>query len=187
MIKSLDAFKGRRVIATEKMDGQNFTFTPETCHSRSVDGRSHPSQGRAKAIWASVCGDIPPAWRVVGENMYAKHSIFYNDLPSFFMAFSVWNDKNMCLSWDDTIEWLDLLGLTPVPVLYDGIWDEKAIQNLYDYKTDYDTVEGYVVRLADEFSYFEYQTKLAKFVRRNHVGAAQHWMFGQRITPNQLA
>jgi hypothetical protein len=186
IIKSLAAFQGQRVIVTEKMDGQNFTFTPQTCHSRSVDGRSHPSQGRAKAIWAQVCGDIPEGWRIVGENMYAKHSIHYTDLPSYFMAFSVWNEKNICLSWDDTNEWLDLFGLERVPVLYDGIWDEKTIRAVYDYDRDYATKEGYVVRLADSFSYFEYQIKLAKMVRRNHVGSAQHWMFGQKITPNLL-
>ncbi|MEL7307213.1 MAG: RNA ligase family protein, partial [Pseudomonadota bacterium] len=41
-----------------------------------------------------------------GENLYARHSISYNNLPSYFMAFSVWNELNQCLSWQDTKQFL---------------------------------------------------------------------------------
>lgn len=45
--------------------------------------------------------------------------------------------------------------------------------------------EGYVVRLAEEFSYEKFSTSVAKFVRKNHVQTDQHWMQNE-VEPNQL-
>ena len=154
-------------------------------HARSVDGRNHPSQAWVKRLWASVCGDIPEGWRVCGENLYARHSIAYEDLPSYFMGFSVWNAKNECLSWDDTLEWFDLLSIEPVPVLYDGLFDEGKIRALWT-PEQWEKQEGYVVRVAEAFGYGEFSRKVAKFVRPNHVQTSRHWMHGQPIVPNRL-
>jgi hypothetical protein len=186
MLPSIDVFARRRVIVTEKMDGENTTLYRHTLHARSVDGRSHPSRNWVKGFWSQVCGDIPEGWRVCGENLYAKHSIGYDNLPSYFMAFSIWDERNACLPWDETLEWLDLLGMTPVPVLYDGPFDAKVIQSLYGPK-DWGQREGYVVRVADGFSYGAFRDSVAKFVRRGHVQTNKHWMHGQPIVPNELA
>ena len=48
------------------------------------------------------------------------------------MLFSVWNELNVCLSWDETEEWAQRLGLVTVPVLYRGIWDEDGQGLLYE-------------------------------------------------------
>ena len=130
--------------------------------------------------------DIPAGWRICGEDLYAKHSIFYEDLPAYFMGFSVWNERNICQAWDDTLMWFELLGIMPVPVLYDGIYDEKLIQALFD-EAKSDRMEGYVVRLADAFSYGNFRNSVAKFVRKDHVQTTQHWRHGQIVVPNRLA
>ena len=96
----------------------------------------------------------------------------------------MWNDKNMCLNWDETLEWFKLLGVTPVPILYDGIYDEAKIKKLWD-QSKYDTMEGYVVRLADTFAYSQFNKCLGKFVRPNHIQNSKHWMF-EKIIPNEL-
>jgi hypothetical protein len=44
MLPNMDSFEGRRVIVTEKMDGENTTMYSDYIHARSVDGRSHSSQ-----------------------------------------------------------------------------------------------------------------------------------------------
>jgi hypothetical protein len=44
------------------------------------------------------------------------------------MVFSVW-DKEKCLSWDETIEYCNLLDLTTVNVLYRGVFDFELIKN----------------------------------------------------------
>ena len=131
--------------------------------------------------------DIPKGWRVCGENLYAEHSIAYKSLPTYFMGFSIWNEKNECLSWDETLEWFLLIGIVSVPILYDGIYDEKKIIALYDSDVDWNKREGYVVRLADSFSYDDFKYSVAKFVRKNHVGTSDHWMFNQSIHKNELA
>ncbi len=186
VLPSLDGFHGKRVIVTEKMDGENTTLYRDYIHARSVDGRSHPSRNWVKGFWAQVCGDIPERWRLCGENLYARHSIGYAALPSFFMGFSLWNECNVCLPWNETLEWFQLLGVTPVPVLYDGIFDEARIRALWG-DSQWDASEGYVVRVADAIPYADFRFLMGKFVRRGHVQTNKHWMHGQRIEPNSLA
>lgn len=186
LLDSLDAFRGQRVIATVKMDGENTSLYADHIHARSLDGRSHPSRDWAKNFWASIRSDIPEGWRVCAENLFAEHSISYSDLPSYLMGFSVWNEQNICLSWDDTLQWLELFGIPSVPVLYDGIFDEKAIKALWTQK-DWSAREGYVVRVADAFPYSEFRKKVGKFVRPNHVQTQKHWMYGQPLRRNGLA
>ena len=185
-LESLSAFEGRRVIVTEKMDGENTTLYADYTHARSVDSRSHPSRDWVKGFWSKFAYEIPQGWRICGENLFARHSIPYESLPTYFMGFSVWDDRGNCLPWDETLEWFALLGITPVPVLFDGVFDTMAVQRLW---ADQDATrsEGYVVRVADGFSLAQFRTHVAKFVRRDHVQTTKHWMRGQRIIPNGLA
>ena len=129
--------------------------------------------------------DLPKNWRICGENLYAKHSIFYDNLKSFFYLFSIWNEENKCLSWDETMEWAELLQIQPVISLYRGIWNENAIRNAYSEYALSNESEGFVVRLADSFAYEEFDKSVAKFVRKNHVQTNQHWMYSQ-IVKNEI-
>jgi hypothetical protein len=184
-MESLNGFIGKRVIVSEKMDGENTTMYTDDIHARSVDGRSHPSRDWVKGFWGQIKADIPKGWRICGENLYAEHSIPYSELPTYFMGFSIWNEKNVCLPWDETVEWFNLLGITPVPVLFDGIFDEKTIKGLWKQR-EWDRTEGYVVRVADEIKYGEFRHKFGKFVRENHVQTVKHWMYGQPVKKNGL-
>lgn len=185
VIPTLSELIGQEVVVTEKMDGENTTLYRDHMHARSVDGSSHPSRAWVKNIWAGFASDIPEGWRVCGENMYAKHSIGYDHLPSYFLGFSIWNERNECLSWDDTQEWFDLLGIESVPVLYRGVFDEKTIRALWDPARS-NECEGYVVRRADAISYGAFRTQMGKFVRKGHVQTTKHWRHGQPIIPNGL-
>lgn len=184
-LETLAAFEGKHVIVTEKMDGENTTLYRDYTHARSVDGRSHPSRDWVKQHWSRFSADIPEGWRVCGENLYARHSIHYQELSTYFMGFSVWDDRNTCLGWDETAEWFELLGITSVPVLYDGVFDEHRIRALWSQR-DWSRSEGYVVRHADRIGYGEFRTHVAKFVRAGHVQTVKHWMHGQRIEQNHL-
>lgn len=170
------AFEGKQVVVTEKMDGENTSLYSDHIHARSLDSRHHPSRDWVKQWHASIAYSIPDNWRICGENLYALHSVSYEQLVSYFYGFSIWNDSNTCLSWQETQEWFELLGIHPVPVLYQGIWDEKAISSL---SVDEDTMEGYVVRLADAYAYEDFSQSIAKWVRPNHVQTDQHWMFAE--------
>jgi hypothetical protein len=116
--------------------------------------------------------------------MYAKHSIKYTGLESYFYGFSIWNEKNECLSWHETIEWLQLLEIVSPHVLYFGIFDEEKIRSIF---VDWTMQEGYVVRVTDKFSFGEFKKKVGKYVRKNHVQTVKHWMHGQPIEKNELA
>ena len=182
-------FDGKEVVVTIKMDGENSSMYRDYYHARSLDSKNHPSRNWAKVLHSNVCYDIPEGWRICGENLYAKHSIKYTELDSYFYVFSIWNDKNVCLSWEDTCQWCDLIGngLDMVPVLYEGVFDAKLIQDKFDeyVKNSVDEVEGYVVRLADSFSYGEFKKSIAKWVRPHHVQTHGHWMRA-KLEPNGL-
>lgn len=185
-LKNTSIFQGKKVVVTRKMDGENFSGYRSYCHARSIDGRSHPSRDWAKNFWSQRSYEVPEGWRVCCENMYAVHSIRYENLESFLLGFSIWDDNNMCLSWDDTKLWFDLLEIPMVPVLYYGDYDEDAIKKLYDEKKDWEDHEGYVIRNAEAFHYKDFKTNVAKFVRQNHVQTVKHWMYGQRIEVNGM-
>ncbi len=189
LIESLDGFIDKRVIVTEKMDGENTTLYNDYIHARSLDSQNHESRNWVKNFWAQMCDGIPSGWRVCGENLFATHSIRYEKLPSYFLGFSIWDEHNRCLEWDNTIEWFNLLGITAVPVLYDGIWDEHNIQMIWNKIRDpfnCDEQEGYVVRVADSFLMKDFRHKVAKYVRENHVQTVKHWMHGKKMERNLL-
>jgi hypothetical protein len=178
-------FKNKRVIVTEKMDGENTTLYSDYIHARSVNSRPHESQTWVKQFRSQIGHDIPKGWRICGENLYAKHSIHYEDLPSYFMGFSIWNEANYCLDWPETVWWFEALGITPVPVIFDGIYDEQKIRALWS-QDKWAKSEGYVVRLASCFSYRDFRYSVGKFVRKNHIQTVQHWRFGQRMEKNGM-
>lgn len=132
VIKSMKTFEGQRVIVTEKMDGENTTMYSDHIHARSINSGSHPTRNWAMNFWSKIASDIPEQWRVCAENLFAKHSIYYEGLPSYLLAFNIWDNENNCLSWDQSLEWFSLLGINHVPVLYDGIYNEKLIKSLYN-------------------------------------------------------
>ena len=182
MLTNVDHFIGKYVIMTEKRDGENSTCSKEYIHARSLDSVDHPSRHWLKGMWGNMKHNIPDGWRICGENLYAKHSIGYDSLDSYFEVFSIWNENNECLSWDETEEWCDLLGLKHVPVIWRGIFDEDFLRN---YNFDTERQEGYVVRLADGFKYEDFGLSIAKFVRKNHINTSNQWM-SEKITPNIL-
>ena len=186
-IPSMDIFEGIEVVVTEKMDGENTSLYNDYLHARSLNTRYHVSRDWVKLFHANMQFNIPEGWRICGENMFAKHSIAYEDLPSYFLGFSIWNENNLCLGWDETLDFFELLDVSPVKEVWRGIYDEKTIKEftLEQNKINSDSIEGFVIRKADSFHYNDFKNSLVKFVRENHVQTDQHWT-KQKITPNTL-
>ncbi len=185
ILESLKDFEGQNIVVTVKMDGENTTMYNGYIHARSLSYESHPSRDRIKALHGQINHEIPEGWRICGENLYAKHSIHYKNLEDYFLVFSVWNDKNICLSWGETKEWAELLGLKTVPVLYEGPWNEKVLRTLYKSQFDKDECEGYVARVSKEFGHSQFKKVIGKYVRANHIQTHGHWM-REQIQPNKL-
>lgn len=186
VLTDLSAFAERRVVVTVKMDGENTSLYRDALHARSIDYAPHASRGWVRALHASVAHDIPDGWRVCGENLWAKHSIQYDHLRDYFLVFSIWNDKNFCLPWDETVEWAALLGLGTVPVLYDGAWNEARIRQLYTPEFEGDPCEGYVARITGGFHYKDFRKVVGKYVRQGHVVTHARWIH-QHVEQNRKA
>lgn len=171
--KNIQLFVGQTVVVTEKMDGENTSIYRDAIHARSIDSRFHPSRTWVKSLQAQVAFHIPQGWRICGENLYARHSIRYENLPDYFMGLSVWDDNNVCLSWSKTKTYLGELNICTPKELYVGPWDEHLIRKI---SIDTQWVEGYVVRLEAAFAYHDFANSVAKWVRTNHVTTNKHWM-----------
>lgn len=181
---TMEQFIGREVVVTEKMDGENTSMYRDHYHARSLDSRHHPSRDAVKAVWGSLRYLIPENWRLCGENVYAEHSIAYDDLESFFLGFSVWDDRNVKLAYDTGLEYMREWGVTPVRELYRGTYDEKVIKGLWT-PAQASRMEGYVIQVVEEIPYEDFGTFVAKYVRPKHVQTDEHWM-SKAVVPNRL-
>ncbi|MFB7475214.1 RNA ligase family protein [Kitasatospora sp. NPDC056184] len=170
---SLAGLAGAEVVVTEKLDGENTTLYRDGLHARSPDSAHHPSRTWVKGLQGRIGGRIPDGWRVCGENLFARHSIPYTDLASWFYGFSVWTDRDHCLDWDDTVRFLRRLGIPAPRELWRGRYDERALRAL---RPDVDRQEGYVVRTVRGFAREDFGQRVAKWVRPRHVRTDTHWM-----------
>ncbi|MGW0939199.1 RNA ligase family protein [Streptomyces sp. NPDC002666] len=174
-LADLAGLTGSEVVVTEKLDGENTTLYADGLHARSLDSAHHPSRGWVKALQGRVGPRIPAGWRICGENMFARHSIPYEDLASHFYGFSVW-DGEVCLDWDLSVDFLRDLGIPTPPVLWRGVFDARAEKALRALKPDTLRQEGYVVRPAESFPAVAFKRRVAKWVRPGHVTTDTHWM-----------
>lgn len=173
VLQDIGMFYDKEIVITEKMDGENTTMYRDYFHARSLDSNNHPSRDYVKGLWGFTKHMIPDGWRICGENLYAKHSIHYKDLRSYFYVFSVWDDNNVCLSWLETKDFCLSIGLEIVNVWYEGRWDNqtKPLKSCCISPQQ----EGYVIRNAWSFHYDNFSSNVAKYVRANHVLDDIHW------------
>lgn len=186
-MKNVGCFYNKRVIGTIKMDGESTTLYKDYFHARSIDSIHHPSQSWIKKFHGSIKHKIPKDWRICGENVYAKHTIHYKYLKSYFLVHSIWNNKNVCLSWKQTNKVAKYFNLEMVPVVYDALWYDQSIKKLYEPNFKGDECEGYVIRLNDEFHFDDFENSYAKFVALKFKEKISnvHWREAP-VIPNKL-
>lgn len=185
-------FQCREGVLSVKMDGENSClYSDGYTHARSIDSAHHVSREWLKNFWAERCYELPAGWRVYGENLYAKHSIYYENLDSYFMAFSIFDENNRRLDWDDFLMWCELIGITPVKTLGrftpmdrdNERWDDQ-IQQLFK-NVVRDGGEGVVYTTTEGFDYKDFSQHLIKAVRADHVTTDQHWRMAEMFI-NQI-
>lgn len=183
-----DHFIDEEVIVTIKMDGENTTIYNDYIHARSLDSNVDTEDRRwIDAMRKSrIESNIPDSFRICGENMFYKHTCEYNNLDDMFYVFAIFDNDN-CLSWDETKIWCDLLGLKTVPVIYEGVYDKKIILAEFNkyIQSSTDDVEGFVVRLSNEFDINSFEYSLNKYVRSTFVLPPEHWRHSKK-TINKL-
>lgn len=200
-------FEGKDVVITEKLDGENTTIYPDgSVHARSLDSRHHPSRSWIKSYASEIGHKIPDGLRVCGENMYAFHSILYTELDTYFYVFGIYEGEQ-CLSWLDTKEICDDIGLALVPIIYEGEWKDDLVKDDLEKSGRYPTfklkkglqpeypnnfepcnAEGFVIRLQDTFQYQDFNKCCAKYVSPQFRGLMRdtHWA-STAVFPNRKA
>lgn len=166
-------FQGKEVIVTLKMDGENTTiYSDGYTHARSINSSHHISRSWVKAFAAQL--DLPDGVRVCGENLWAEHSIRYDNLESYFYGFSIWHG-DQCSDWDSTIKFFEDYGIKSVPVIYRGEYNPAVI--LATFFDEYeDENEGFVIRTNQKFLEVEFGLNVAKYVKKDFQPGSRHWL-----------
>lgn len=188
-------FIDEQIVITEKLDGSNVTLTQDNVFARSHSGPpDHPSFDPLKALHASkkhLIKEYFPGVEIFGEWCYAKHSIYYTELPSYLLCFAI-RIGGVWLKWRKVERYCEALDLKTVPVLYKGsVGSEKELKDIVEYLCEKPSEcggdrEGVVVRVADDFTDDCFSTHLLKQVRKDHVQTDTHWKH-QEIQKNLLS
>lgn len=125
---------GRYVVVEEKMDGANGALSFDTAGQLFLQSRGHFLTGGprekhfnlfkqwAHGIATELWDRLGPRFVVYGEWLYAKHTIFYDRLPRYFLEFDVLDtETESFLSTARRRELLAGLPIAAVPVLCEGI------------------------------------------------------------------
>ena len=125
--------RGRYVVIEEKMDGANcgVSFGPDA--GLLLQSRGHylvggPRERQFDLLkqWAGAMCDrlfdrLGGRFVMYGEWLYAKHTVYYDALPHYFMEFDVLDtETDEFLDTPRRAELLDGLPVNPVKVLYAG-------------------------------------------------------------------
>lgn len=175
---SIDHLMNENIVVSEKLDGECTSMFTDRIHARSEDSNNHPSRNWVKNFWGSIKYKIPNNVQIVGENVYAKHSIFYDRLDTYFYGFAAFKDGRV-LGWIETVKLFDEIGIEPVPTLTFGQLTLGCIRKMLlkcDFRPSFgDEIEGFVIRPIKSFGIHEFERWMMKYVRKGHVKTDQHW------------
>ena len=191
-----DVFLAGEVIVEEKLDGANVGFSVD------AEGRLL-AQNRGGYIGTGTHGQFAPlarwlgprhqelidglGWNLIlfGEWCFAKHSIRYDRLPDWFLAFDVF-DRATGTFWSTARRdaFARGLGLATVPRLGRGRYGLRELEAMIGpSRVGSDPAEGIYVRREDETSLLD----RAKVVRREFTEViGDHWS-GRTLVLNSLA
>jgi RNA ligase len=130
---------GRHLVVEEKVDGANAAFSFDGEGKLLLQSRGHYLCGGARErhfallkTWATrhqqeFYERIGSRYVVYGEWLYAKHTVFYDRLPHYFLEFDVLDrEREEFLSTERRRELLLGLPVVAVPVLRAGAFDAKG-------------------------------------------------------------
>jgi hypothetical protein len=180
----------KTVVHTEKLDGEN------NCLSRwGVFARSHaapttsPWTATLREFWQRVKHDLGDL-EIFLENLYAVHSIRYQQLEQHFYVFAV-REHDRWLSWEEVQFYAAMLDLPTVPQIAiestpgHQVLFEQKIMDMVGTAGAFDpvdtvtgkpcTLEGIVSRNAAAFHRDAFAHNVFKWVRKGHVKTDEHW------------
>jgi hypothetical protein len=124
---------GKHVVLEEKMDGANCGVSFDSDLALQLQSRGHfltggPRERQFDLLkqWAGALTDrlldvLADRFVMYGEYLYAKHTVYYDALPHYFMEFDVLDTATGAfLDTPSRAELLAGLPVTPVKVLFSG-------------------------------------------------------------------
>ena len=146
------AIRGRHLVVEEKLDGANAGLRFGADGALLLQSRGHFLTGGAREkhfamfkTWASAQQGalrerLGSRFAVYGEWLYARHTIYYDALPHYFLEFDVLDlEEEVFLSTDRRRALLEGLPIASVPVLADGTFERleslRALVGPSRYKT----------------------------------------------------
>lgn len=168
--RDLSGLEGKEIVLSVKMDGEQTTMYSDGIHGRGQKYGPRGAENRSviRGIHARIAADIPEGWRVCGENLQGQRTIKYAYLADRFQVYGIWDAHDVLLPWDETLEWCGMLDLTPVKVLWRGLYDPAAIKAACVPVVDGDEAEGGVVRPSGAVPHQDFRKVVAKYVRAGH-------------------
>ncbi|MBF2067144.1 MAG: RNA ligase family protein [Calothrix sp. C42_A2020_038] len=128
-----DDIKDRYLVVEEKVDGANAAISFASTGEIKLQSRGHYLTGGAREKhfnlfkqWANTHASafysvLGSRYILFGEWLYAKHTIFYDALPHYFLEYDVFDSENQVfLSTATRQQLLASLPLVSVPILFTG-------------------------------------------------------------------
>lgn len=193
----VDELLAHDVVVEEKVDGANLGFSVDERGALLAQNRGayldlESPQGQWKPLrrWLStrrhaLVDALTPDLMLFGEWAYAVHSVRYTRLPSFFLAFDVYDRaRGEFWSADRRDALVAELAIQSVPELGRGRYDVDGLKALLgESKLTEGPAEGlYVRREADGRL-----LSRAKLVRAEFVQAIEEHWSKRKLEENQLA
>jgi len=135
----LEVLRGRFVVVEEKLDGANAGVSLDDAGRLRLQSRGHflvggprerhftPLKRWAAAHAAALTELLAGGLVMYGEWLYAKHTIFYDQLPHWFMEFDLLDRDGAFWSTARRAAHLATAGIvTSVPVIWQGVVDRPA-------------------------------------------------------------
>ncbi len=190
-----DAFLTHEVTVEEKVDGANLGLSFDANGNIRAQNRGAylhlPGSGQWKKLgeWLAIHTDtlfehLSDRYILFGEWCYAQHSIFYDRLPDWFLAFDVYDrEAGHFLTTARRDRLLGEIHISKVPDIARGRFTYSEIQKLLSQsKLTNQPAEGIYLRI-DHGDWLEQRAKL---VRPAFIQAVeQHWSRSV-IRPNRL-
>ena len=186
------------VVIEEKLDGANLGVSADENGKLRLQNRGQyllpPFAGQFSRVAAWLAKhefELSPALGnhliLFGEWCAARHSVSYDHLPDWFLAFDVYDRANgRFWNVNRRDEWLDRVGVTAVPTLTMGrttLDKAKALVMAGTSRSGNGPLEGIVIR-RDEGKFLEQRAKLVRPDFTQEIG--EHWR-GRRIEWNRVA
>lgn len=172
------------IVVTEKIDGGNTCLWNGDVYARSVD--TPAAEGWFAMVKKHHGWKTNDQWfknlAVYGEDIYGIHSIEYDPIyeQDTYMVFGA-RDGNWWASWETVKEIAKELNAKTVPEVWRGVFYSKEDvtaffqEELLKPSALGGPREGFVMRT--EFGFFneDFQHRVCKYVRANHVQTDKHW------------